>query len=85
MNMTALKGAALNLDPVLPPDLPVLVSEPVVFEIEVRCFVVEREVAALSPYIRGGELARNAAGEWEADQAEIEAASATIGAMLADG
>ncbi|UQA63232.1 ATP-grasp domain-containing protein [Polyangium aurulentum] len=77
-------GAALNPDPVLPPDLPVLVSEPVVFEVEFRFFVLEREVATFSPYIRGGELARNAAGEWEADQAEIEAATVSIQAMLAD-
>ncbi|MDI1475016.1 ATP-grasp domain-containing protein [Polyangium sp. y55x31] len=77
-------GAALDPDPVLPPDLPVLVSEPVVFEVEFRFFVREREVAALSPYIRSGELARNTDGEWEADRAEVEAASASIQAMLED-
>jgi hypothetical protein len=77
-------GAALNPDPVLPPDLPVLVSEPVVFEVEFRFFVLEREVATFSPYIRGGELARNAEGEWGADLAELEAATASIQAMLAD-
>ncbi|WP_170319989.1 ATP-grasp domain-containing protein [Polyangium spumosum] len=77
-------GAALDPDPVLPPDLPVLVSEPVVFEVEFRFFVREREVAAFSPYICSGELARNAAGEWEADRAEVEAASASIQAVLED-
>ncbi|MGK4000639.1 ATP-grasp domain-containing protein [Sorangium sp. So ce1024] len=77
-------GAAMHPDPRLPLDLPVLVSEPVVFEVEFRCFVLEREVAALSPYIRGGEIARDAAGEWEADSAEVEAASASIRAVLAD-
>jgi len=68
----------------LPPDLPVLVSEPVAFEIEYRFFVLERRVAALSPYIRGGEIARSAAGDWEADAAEVEAAIAAIHTLLAD-
>ena len=77
-------GAAIQPDPVLPPELPVLVSEPVAFEVEFRCFVLERDVAALSPYIRGGEIARNAAGEWEADQADIDAARVSIRALLAD-
>ncbi|WP_437808782.1 ATP-grasp domain-containing protein [Sorangium sp. So ce1078] len=77
-------GAAMNPDPHLPLDLPVLVSEPVVFEVEFRFFVLEREVAALSPYIRGGEIARTAAGEWEADSAEVQSASASIRAVLAD-
>jgi hypothetical protein len=69
---------------VLPPELPVLVSEPVVFEVEFRFFVLGREVAALSPYIRGGEIARSAAGDWEAEPAEVEAATATIRALLGD-
>jgi len=77
-------GAAIEPDPVLPLDLPVLVSEPVVFEVEFRCFVVEREVASMSPYIRGGELARDAAGDWEAEAADVEAARASIQAFLAD-
>jgi hypothetical protein len=77
-------GAAIDPDPVLPQDLPVLVSEPVVFEVEFRFFVLEREAAACSPYIRGGEIARSAAGEWEAERSEIDAASATVHALLAD-
>jgi hypothetical protein len=77
-------GAAIDPDPVLPQDLPVLVSEPVVFEVEFRFFVLEREAAARSPYIRGGEIARSAAGDWEADASEIEAASASIHALLTD-
>ena len=77
-------GAAIAPDPVLPPDLPVLVSEPVVFEVEFRFFLLERNVSTFSPYIRGGEIARGAAGDWEADPAEIEGATASILAMLAD-
>jgi hypothetical protein len=77
-------GAAIAPDPVLPRDLPVLVSEPVSFELEFRFFVLERAVAALSPYIRGGEIARSAAGDWEAPTTEIDEASACIRALLAD-
>jgi ATP-grasp domain, R2K clade family 3 len=75
-------GAALEPDPVLPLDLPVLVSEPGVFEVEFRFFIVERHVAALSPYIRGGEIARTAAGDWEATPEEIEGARTAIRTML---
>jgi hypothetical protein len=77
-------GAALKADPVLPLDLPVLVSEPVVFEVEFRFFILERHVAALSPYIRGGDIARSAAGDWEASPEEIEGASTAICALLED-
>ena len=77
-------GSAILPDPVLPPDLPVLVSEPVVFEIEYRVFVVCGRVSTISPYIRGGSIARTAEGEWEADPAEVAAARACIDAVLAD-
>lgn len=77
-------GDAIAADPGLPADLPVLVSEPVRFEIEYRAFVIERRVAALSPYIRDGEIARSADGGWDADAAEIAAARACIEAVLAD-
>lgn len=77
-------GAAIDPDPVLPSDLPVLVSEPVVFEVEFRVFVLERRVATLSPYIRGGSLARNAEGDWEADAAEVDAARESVLALLSD-
>jgi ATP-grasp domain, R2K clade family 3 len=77
-------GPAIAPDPVMSLDLPVLVSEPVVFEVELRFFVVDREVAAFSPYMRGGEIACSAAGEWEASPGEVEAATAALGALLAD-
>ena len=77
-------GPSIAPDPVLPQDLPVLVSEPVVFEVEFRFFILEREVAAFSPYIRDGEIARNAAGDWEAGPQEIEGATTAIRALLAD-
>jgi hypothetical protein len=77
-------GTSIHPDPLLPSDLPVLVSEPVVFEVEFRFFVLEREVAALSPYIRSGEIARDASGNWETDPTEVETASASILELLGD-
>lgn len=77
-------GAAIDPDPLLARDLPVLVSEPVRFEIEFRFFVVERRVAAFSPYIRNGTIARDAGGDWSTNEREIEDASACIRALLDD-
>lgn len=77
-------GSAIDPDPVLPHDLPVLVSEPVVFEVEYRCFVAERKLVALSPYLRGGEIARGPEGVWEAEEEEVAAVRACIEALLGD-
>jgi hypothetical protein len=77
-------GAAIEPDPVLPPDLLVLVSEPVMFEVEFRFFILERQVATLSPYIRGGEIARDAEGDWAAEPADVAAATASILTVLGD-
>ncbi len=44
--------------------LNVLISEPVTWQLEVRCFVVEGRVATLSPYWRAGQLAEGADGSW---------------------
>lgn len=48
----------------LPHDLPVLISEPVHWHIEVRCFVLDGQIAALSPYFRDGELAATEDEKW---------------------
>ena len=77
-------GAAIDPDPLLARDLPVLVSEPVQFGIEFRFFIVERRVAAFSPYIRGGNIARSAEGDWDANESEIAEANTTIRALLDD-
>ena len=47
-----------------PPDAPLLLSEPVIWETEYRCFVRERKLQAISIYAHYGELAQNQAGEW---------------------
>lgn len=49
-------GAELPYPDSRPSSEPMLVSEPVVWGLELRCFVVERRVAAISPYYRGGRV-----------------------------
>lgn len=60
-------GKELPVDEILSGDLPVLVSEPVSWDIEFRCFIVERKLATLSVYSQNGQLARNEDGNWLSD------------------
>lgn len=64
--------------------MPVLVSEPVSWENEYRTVVLERRVIGFSPYIRGGWLARNAAGHWPITAEEAEAVLTFCQRFLAD-
>jgi hypothetical protein len=63
---------------------PVLVSEPVQWELECRCFVSNRSVATFSPYLRHGELIQNDAGEWIASDDERDEAAAFLEQLLND-
>ena len=47
-----------------PDDYEVIVSEPVVWEVEYRCFVMERKLITMSIYYRHGELAKSSDGSW---------------------
>jgi hypothetical protein len=77
-------GSALPDVQTLPDDLPVLVQEPVEWELELRCFVLDRLVVAISPYLRHGQLAQAEDGTWPADEAELRAAEAFATTVLAD-
>lgn len=77
-------GSELPDSGVLPDATPVLVSEPVAWSVEFRCFVLERELVTLSPYLRDGELCRADDGSWPATDAEVHEAKAFLGAVLAD-
>jgi hypothetical protein len=77
-------GAAIEVAEGLEDEYPVLISEPVVFEVEYRFFVLERAIATGSIYIRGGQIARGGEGEWPADPADTEAATAFLQTMLRD-
>jgi len=63
-------GQQLPGEDVLPGETPVLIAEPVRWEVEFRCFILEGEVVAISPYLRRGELARSSNGSWEDDRTE---------------
>jgi hypothetical protein len=66
----------------LPDDTPVLVSEVVAWEVEYRCFVLDRELRTFSVYLRGGELQRaNGYAMTEAEAAELRR---YVGGVLAD-
>jgi ATP-grasp domain-containing protein len=64
--------------------VPVLAIEPVSWEIEFRCFVLERKCVAMSSYLIDGELARDATGNWLADDDDAAAALAFIEKFLGD-
>jgi hypothetical protein len=64
-------GAQLPSEDILPGATPVLIAEPVRWEVEFRCFVLEREVVTLSPYLRNGELAQSPEGHWEDERTEV--------------
>jgi hypothetical protein len=70
----------------LPDSTPVLVAEPVEWDIEFRLFVLNRLVVTYSPYLRQGQLARTADGAWTtATEDEIAAALEFSSRVLADG
>jgi hypothetical protein len=77
-------GAELGPLPHLPGSTPVLASEPVRFLVEYRSFVADRKVHTISPYVRGGVLARQPDGSWPSLPGEEEAARGLLEALLAD-
>ncbi len=62
-------------------EMPVLVAEPVEWEVEFRCFCLDGKVRTLSPYLRQGELAR--LREYDASDDERNAAMQFAEAVLA--
>jgi hypothetical protein len=63
---------------------PVLISEPVYWESEFRCFVLEKRVAALSIYSRNGDLAETEDGNWPALPSESKDALDFANLVLQD-
>lgn len=64
---------------------PVLVSDPVSWESEFRCFVLEKQVAAMSIYSRNGDLVETEDGSWPASQSESKEALNFTNLVLQDG
>ncbi len=63
-------------------DAPVLVAEVVRWELEFRCFVLDREPRTLSIYLRGGALQREQG--FAATEAELAGGEAVVRAVCAD-
>jgi hypothetical protein len=77
-------GKDLPAIEVLAGSTPVLISEPVRWEVEFRCFILDRQVRTLSVYSRDGELAQGEADEWPASKSEIDQAGEFVKTVLAD-
>ncbi len=77
-------GAELPRHEGLDEATPTLISEPVRWEIEVRCFVADRQLRTSSVYSRDGELARAEDGSWPISDEERREADAFIARLLAD-
>jgi hypothetical protein len=65
-------GSALPVTDALPDSTPVLISEPVVWEVEFRFFILERQIASFSPYahrsVIQAENRNEASGTVEAEE-----------------
>jgi hypothetical protein len=77
-------GRELPGETVLPGITPVLVAEPVKWTVEFRCFVLQRKILTLSPYLRQGELAQAADGSWPAPTSDTDEALTFAETVLAD-
>ncbi len=77
-------GAELPLEESLSGDTPVLISEPVHWSVEFRCFVMERRLRTHSIYARDEELAQLTDGTWDGTTDEYEQAENFIQELLAD-
>jgi hypothetical protein len=61
-----------------------LVSDVVEWDVEWRCFVLDREVRTASPYWRDGRLAQTDDADWPAAEDEAREAIAYAGRVVAD-
>lgn len=67
-----------------PNDLQVVVSEPVDFAVEYRCFIRNKKVATASIYLRDGRIADDDSGSWAADPGELQEAVTFAEAVMQD-
>jgi hypothetical protein len=75
-------GAELPPAGIFPENEPVLIAEPVPWDVEFRCFVLDGNVQTLSPYWRNGHSAQTDEEQWPANDEETEAALAFAGSVL---
>jgi hypothetical protein len=75
-------AALLAVTPDLPDDLPVLLSEPVTWEVEYRIFARDGKPVTISPYFRNGELVYKQLRGWYAPAGEKADALAFAASVL---
>lgn len=79
-------GADLPSSEDFPDDLPTLISEPVGWKTEFRCFLKDRKVEGISPYCRDGEICDEGNGNFAfVDEREKEHALGFVHSLLCDG
>lgn len=76
-------GAELPSNEYFDDAAPTLVSEPVRWEIEYRCFISGRQLRTLAPYVRDGETL-NDGDEWQTSAPEDDEVAAFVSALLGD-
>ncbi|GAA2104725.1 ATP-grasp domain-containing protein [Actinomadura alba] len=67
-----------------PDDTAVLTAEPVVWEVEFRCFVLDGRLATMSPYLREGGFTLTEDGTWHAEPDDVQQAAAYAKELLGD-
>ncbi|MEM9955808.1 MAG: ATP-grasp domain-containing protein [Chloroflexota bacterium] len=77
-------GADLPSSEFYPDDYGVLVSDPVYWEAEYRCFVLNRSIQTLSVYLRDGQLAKSDDDRWLHDGVEQAEAQTFCERLLQD-
>lgn len=73
------EAGSIPMIDILPPGTPVLWSEPVAWELEIRAFVLDRQVRTLSLYARDGDYT-----DQQGSDGELAAASEFLAEFLAD-
>jgi hypothetical protein len=77
-------GSLIPASDLQPSQTPVLISEPVNWGTEFRCFVLDGEIATCSPYSRNGKLIQADDGSWPATSSEIENALAFCRGLISN-
>lgn len=77
-------GAVLPQLEWLEDETPVLISEPVQWEVEVRCFVCDGQVQTLSPYWRGEKTAQKEDSSWPISDEERQGALSFAARVLSE-
>jgi hypothetical protein len=77
-------GAELPSAEYFDDNTPTLLSDPVEWEIEYRCFIAQNQLQTFAPYVRNGETLKDDSDQWQTSAPEDPEAAALIHLLLAD-